>query len=156
MSTDIHTHSHISTQFPASIDQLRNTFRLVRGQGIHGINNKCFYPPFATVLIAIFQNWVEETLGFAGTGTRCNQRGSTIISGQSLKGFLLMHIRKICRMNRFKASRHLRRHTERKAHSNIRLMVNSAFFCQHVLYRTFEGFVGHGECGFDIIPDALL
>ena len=72
LSTNIHPDSHISTEFITSIDQLRYTFRLIRCQGIHGVNNKCFYSSLATVLIAILQNWIEEALGFTGTSTRCN------------------------------------------------------------------------------------
>ena len=156
LTADIHTYSNITTEFVASIDKLCDTFCLVCCQSIHRINNECFDSSFTTMLIAIFQNRVKETFGFTRTGAGCNQRGSTIISSQSLKGFLLMHIGKIRRMNCFKASWHFLRHTERQAHSNIRLMVNRAFICKHFLNRAFERFVSHRECCLYIIPNAFL
>ena len=72
LSTNIHTDRHISTEFFASIDQLRNTFSLIRRQSVHRINNQSFYSSLTTVLIAIFQNRIKETLCFTRTSTRCN------------------------------------------------------------------------------------
>ena len=156
LTSDIHTDSNISTEFITAVDQFCDTLCLVCCQSIHRIDNERFNSPFSTMLVAILQDRVKETFGFTGTGASSNQRGSTIISGQSLKSFLLMYIRKICRVDCFKASRHLLRDTERQTHSNIRLMVNRAFRCKHFLNRTFERFVRHRECGFYVVPDAFL
>ena len=156
LAADIHTNRNISTKFITAVDQLCDTLCLVCCQSIHRIDNECFNTPFATMLVAILQDRVKETFGFTGTGTGCNQRGSTIISGQSLKSLLLMYIGKICRVDCFKASRHLLRDTERQTHSNIRLMINRAFRRKHFLNRTFERFVRHRECGFYVVPDAFL
>jgi len=124
LSTNIHTNRHITTKFLTAKNQLSNTLCLVGSKGVHRVNNQCLNATLATVLVAVFQNRVEEALGFTGTCACCDQCRSTIISGQSFKGFLLMYIREVCRVDCVKASRHFVCHTEREAHSNIRLMIN--------------------------------
>lgn len=42
------------------------------------------------------------------------------------------------------------------AHIEIGHRLNRAFIRQHFLYGTFERFVGHRKCGFDITTVALL
>ncbi len=155
-SADIHAHRHIAAQLGASMNQLRNSFGLIRCKRIHRIDNQRFNAALPTMLPTVFKNRIKEALGLPGAGPCRNQGRASVSTAQPFKGFLLMHIGQICRVNRLKAGRHCIGYAKGQTYRDIRLMVNRALLLQQILKRPFERLVGHGERGLDVIPDALF
>ena len=156
MAANVHTRSHIAAKLRAFINQLGNSSGLVASQRIHWIDDKSLDSFFSPVLITILQDRIKEAFRLTGAGAGSDQSRSPIISGQSFKCRLLMNVRQILRMNGFETVRHLLRPPKRKAHGYIRLMIDRILGLQHLPNRTPERLICHGECGFDIIPDAFF
>ena len=156
LPADIHAGSHIPLQLRTLIDQLRNSLGLVRRQRIHRVDDQCLDSPLPAVLIAVFQNRIQEALRFSGAGTRRDEGGPSIIPRQPLESLLLVNVRKILGMDCLKHVRHLRSHAERKPHSNIGRMVNRVSRGNEIPHRTPERRVRHRERRLDVISDALF
>ena len=155
-ATHIHANSHVSPKLWAFVNKTCYTSCLIRRQRIHRINNEGFNAILSTMLITVFQNRVQKTLRLTGTCSCCDQSGLSIISSQSLKSCILVHIREVCRMDCLKAVRHLLCHPERKTHRYIGFMINRILCLQHISYRAPERLIRHRECGFYIVPDSFL
>ena len=155
-TTNIHANSHVASKLRTFVNKPRYTPGLICRQCIHRINNEGFNAILATMLITVFQNRVQKTLRLTGTCSCCDQSGLSIISSQSLKSCILVHIREVCRMDCLKAVRHLLCHPERKTHRYIGFMINRILCLQHISYRAPERLIRHRECGFYIVPDSFL
>ncbi len=81
---DIDTSSHMSFKLTV-MDKLCQPAGLVRGQGIHGIDEDGLDSRFSPMLVAVIKDGVEETFCFAGTGTGGDYCGLGIRAGQPVK-----------------------------------------------------------------------
>jgi len=124
MSAHIHTGSDISLKFRTLIDKIRNTPCLISSKRVHWVDDQRLYTLLSSMLIAVLQDRIQETLGLTGTCSGSDQCRSSIVSRQSVKSHILMNIWKVCRMYSLKAIRHILCHPERKTHGYIGLMID--------------------------------
>ena len=77
--------------------------------------------------IAVFQNRIQEALRFTGAGAGRHQRGYGVRAAQAVEGTILVHIRRIGRMQRLEPLVPVLSHAEWQLDRNIRFMEKVVF-----------------------------
>ena len=114
----------------AVMDQFRQPAGLVRGKGVHGIDEDRLYSRLPPVPVAVVKNGIDKAFRLSGPGAGGNNGGLRVRSGQAIKGFFLVQIR-------------------RKRHGQVREIVASPFSLLvrelDIQKRAFEDIAGFSQ-----------